>query len=111
MTTTLCWNCKNACGKCSWSKKFKKVKGWVAKKTIVKGDPNSLEPEIPSYLVISCPKFQEDDKPCKVNNKGVAQWLGINVSTYLDKTTLEQREKNKQLYLDYLISQKKKEKL
>ena len=108
MTTTLCWTCQNACGKCSWSKKFKKVKGWVAKKTIVKGDPFGLEPEIASYLVIECPKFQKDETICKVTNKQVAEWLGIQFHKYLNNTPLDKREENKQRYLECLISQKQR---
>lgn len=56
---TLCWTCANACGKCSWSKGFKKVKGWTAKRTIIKSNETSLIPEIKSYMVLNCPKYQK----------------------------------------------------
>lgn len=105
---TLCWSCKNACGKCSWSKKFKKVKGWVAEKTIIKGDPNGLEPEIKSYLVISCPKYKPDSPPISITNEKVAKWLGVNIHTYMHKTPLAERNKYKAMYFEYLLSNKTK---
>lgn len=49
----LCWNCKNACGGCSWSKCFKPVEGWGATPTTI--DDN--EGNIRSYRVHSCPEF------------------------------------------------------
>ena len=45
---TLCWDCKNAGGGCSWSKEFKPVKDWEAKKA---GD---------SFTVIKCPMFNRE---------------------------------------------------
>ena len=30
-----CWYCTKACGRCSWSKNFTPIKGWVAEKVIV----------------------------------------------------------------------------
>ena len=60
---TLCWSCKNAVGRCSWSEvdeskknrpiKYEPVNGWVAVKT-ERGDYNS-------YVVLSCPEFVPDD--------------------------------------------------
>ena len=60
---TLCWWCKNAVGRCSWSEvdesqknrpiKYEPVSGWVAVKT-ERGDYNS-------YVVLSCPEFVQDD--------------------------------------------------
>ena len=60
---TLCWSCKNAVGRCSWSEvdeskkdrpiKYEPVNGWVAIKT-ERGDCNS-------YVVLSCPEFVPDD--------------------------------------------------
>ena len=53
---TLCWNCENALGKCSWSKSFEPVPGWTAQETIIEGNRKM----IPSYLVISCPEFKDE---------------------------------------------------
>lgn len=49
--TNLCFDCGKACGKCSWSRDFTPVKGWVAKQTR------------DSYEIMSCPEFDLDDKP------------------------------------------------
>jgi hypothetical protein len=107
---TLCWNCANACGKCCWSKKFKKVKGWIAKKTIIKGDPNGLEPNIDSYLVIECPKFIKDERSlCTlgVTNTIVAKKLGFScLRTYMRNTTKQQRDDNKQKYIMEMLERR-----
>lgn len=109
---TLCWTCAKACGKCSWSKKFKKVKGWTAKKTIIKGDPAGLDPEIKSYLVLKCPLYEKEhfkeQHIVKVSNKVVTEWLGINTRTYFRTTTRKEREQNKQRYIDEVLNKKKK---
>lgn len=61
---TLCWRCKKAVGRCSWtglysSKKvrFEPVPGWVAVKSI--GIPGRKSE---SYLVLSCPEFDPDER-------------------------------------------------
>lgn len=53
---TLCWECKNACGGCSWSKNFEPVAGWNALPTTLKSCSGRIEQ---SYLVRSCPKYVE----------------------------------------------------
>lgn len=105
---TICWSCQNACGKCSWSRKFEEVKGWVAEKTTIKGESNSLIPEIPSYRVIKCPKYLPDKHSNSftnfVKNSEVAKWLGITTRTYFRNTTRKEREENKQRYiLEYVL--------
>lgn len=60
---TLCWSCKNAVGRCSWSEvdeskktrpiKYEPVNGWVAIKT--------KKMHYNSYVVLSCPEFIPDD--------------------------------------------------
>ena len=32
----ICFDCKKACGGCSWSKNFTPVKGWLANKTKIR---------------------------------------------------------------------------
>lgn len=54
---SLCWQCKRAYGLCSWSDRFKPVKGWEAEPTIVKGHK---EEDIKSYVVKKCPLFIQD---------------------------------------------------
>lgn len=62
----LCWNCKNACGGCEWSKSFEPVDGWVARKIPTEGlygfitelkNPSLTKP---SYHIFDCPKFVRD---------------------------------------------------
>lgn len=99
---TLCWTCQNACAKCSWSRKFKKVKGWIAEKTIIKGNQDGLVQRIPSYRVIKCPKYIPDSDCSStriVSNDEVAKWLNILPRRYYRITTLKEREENKQRYI------------
>lgn len=51
----LCWQCKNACGGCSWSRKVNPmpVAGWDAEPTIVK----DCDGDFPSYKIKKCPLF------------------------------------------------------
>lgn len=62
---SICLDCKNACGGCSWSAvdpatgrlRFEPVKGWVAEKTVLKiGRRGEC-----SYRVKACPLFAQDD--------------------------------------------------
>lgn len=46
----LCFSCEKSDGKCSWSKNFTPVDGWVAKKTNIKKIGSS-------YFVKECPKY------------------------------------------------------
>ena len=52
----ICWRCKNATGKCSWSAFGKPVKGWEATPYVVKSDN---ERPINTYSITSCPQFAE----------------------------------------------------
>ena len=54
---TLCWDCKNACGGCSWSRTFTPVKGWVAEPTKLKGS-HEYSAIIDSYKIFECPEFE-----------------------------------------------------
>jgi hypothetical protein len=57
---SLCWQCKRAYGTCSWSHRFKPVKGWEAIPTRINGEKKSKQPEIQSYEVKKCPMFIQD---------------------------------------------------
>lgn len=54
--TTICWDCKKALGKCSWSNgTARPVEGWTAIPTkirVQKGQNND------SYIVLECPLFE-----------------------------------------------------
>lgn len=49
---TLCWDCANCTGGCSWSTEFIPVKGWVATPT--------HSQYFDSFIVESCPLFDRD---------------------------------------------------
>ena len=40
---TLCWNCGNACGGCSWSDDLEPVEGWHARETYMKSSDNYIK--------------------------------------------------------------------
>ena len=56
---TLCWDCANATGGCSWSDYWEHspVPGWIAIPTKLK---LNNETNGSSYAVISCPEFIRD---------------------------------------------------
>lgn len=54
---SLCWDCANACGLCSWSHDFTPVPGWDARATKLYN--NNKGRFIDSYHVIECPEFVE----------------------------------------------------
>lgn len=53
---TICWDCKNATGGCSWSKDFTPVDGWKAKPTKIKAVTRNTKMHN-SYIVLSCPQY------------------------------------------------------
>ena len=56
---TLCWDCDNATGGCSWSEHMNHtpVKGWYAVRNDIKTKEGT---HTESYIVISCPEFVRD---------------------------------------------------
>lgn len=58
-TQTLCWDCANACGDCSWSRytERKAVEGWKALERLVTVDGDLIDA---SYCVMECPEFIRD---------------------------------------------------
>lgn len=57
MEHTICWDCKKATGRCSWSEKLEPVKGWNAEPTV---RHEFHEREMRSFLVRACPEFEAD---------------------------------------------------
>lgn len=53
--STICFDCKNACGGCSWSRSFRPVPGWKAEETSLFAGKDKERTK--SYRVISCPEF------------------------------------------------------
>ena len=58
---TICWDCRNATGHCSWSryKSFRPVEGWDVIPTKI--NDGTRNPQS-SYIVLRCPLFDPDDK-------------------------------------------------
>ena len=54
---SLCWNCKNCFGGCSWAERFEPVEGWSAERTTIE----YFNTKTPSFLVRDCPLFAVDD--------------------------------------------------
>ena len=67
-SSTLCWSCKNACGKCSWSEcdketgelKWQPVKGWraIRTKVLMNSCGGARRHYETSYIVKSCPQYE-----------------------------------------------------
>ena len=58
---TLCWQCAQECGGCSWSSlAHKPVDGWAAERRdiYIRNKPDPLE----SYIVESCPEYVPDGR-------------------------------------------------
>lgn len=54
----LCWDCKKACGDCSWSDgSFTPITGWVATPVYKAKNKN----EIYTYHIYECPEFEKED--------------------------------------------------
>ena len=59
----LCWDCKNACGRCSWSQSFTPVRGWVAEATTINTQVTGRNQKhynitMDSYDIKECPLFE-----------------------------------------------------
>ena len=73
---SLCMDCKNSCGNCTWSSKYKPVNGWKASKTIIQDSHRN----IPSYKVEECPCYCADrphKQGYKITNEAVNALCGI----------------------------------
>lgn len=60
---TLCWDCENCIGGCSWSKDFKPVEGWKAE--AVTNSDNS-----DTYFVHECPQFKKGNVKVNIESDG-----------------------------------------
>ena len=59
---SLCWDCKKAVGRCSWSRRFEEVDGWTAIRRDVQCGRRDDKPIYErSYFVIDCPEFVADE--------------------------------------------------
>ena len=97
-TDSLCWDCGRALGGCSWSKRFKPVKGWEAEKTVIQDVRGDCE----SYHVISCPRYRPDRRKT-ISMPEVLKALNINRHVYYQSSIkeIERRLKAKGLNIIY----------
>ena len=51
-SNTICWECVNACGDCSWSESGIPVKGWEAEESSRQSSLGTI------YIVKACPMFE-----------------------------------------------------
>lgn len=56
---TICWKCKKACGKCSWSSRLEPVEGWDATPTKVVDSASGRRIVTDTFKVNHCPEFVE----------------------------------------------------
>ena len=68
-TTNICFDCQNACGRCSWTEinpdtkrpRFEPVPGWTAKPVLLNvGGMRDRARLIETYHVTQCPQFIPD---------------------------------------------------
>ena len=69
---TICWECSNATGFCSWSREHKPVKGWEAIPTEYSEGRKTVQ----SFIVQKCPLFS-CDKPRYMTHKQIAEIIGV----------------------------------
>lgn len=82
MNRQLCWNCKNACGNCSWSDgTFTPVEGWDATPTKILHSSGNIKIYTDSFDIKKCPEFIHDI-PIRLSKKEIAEKLGISMRTY-----------------------------
>ena len=92
----ICFDCKNACGACSWSAvdpatgkvKFEPVPGWTAEKVILNAGWSNGKPYFTeTYHIKACPLFDKD-KPRISNNDELTETESrdfVGIARYLVK--------------------------
>ena len=57
----ICWDCKNACGGCNWSRALKPVDGWDAE--LIEYIPWGTKSQTlhTTYYIKQCPEFVKDE--------------------------------------------------
>ena len=54
---TLCWDCQNCTGGCTWSRIFEPVEGWTVEETAEPTWVGKVQKMIPCINVVDCPEF------------------------------------------------------
>lgn len=58
--TNICFDCENACGGCSWAKKYEPVPGWTAEKCHLPVNNFGGVQFVETYHITACPEFIPD---------------------------------------------------
>lgn len=67
--TNICFDCKKACGGCSWSEidpntekpRFEPVEGWTAEETVLRVYEQDRTRFEKTYHITACPLFERDE--------------------------------------------------
>lgn len=97
---TKCWSCKNANGKCSWSKNFQPVEGWTAIKTIIPSDNEE------SYLVYKCPNYVLDKTMLSVEQ--ISKILHISIRSFYKLGEQKVLMRLQKLHYDVILTNENK---
>ncbi len=85
-SNNICFDCKKACGQCSWSAAdpltgellFEPVPGWTAEKIEQNSNYRYKYPNT-TYHITACPLFEQDDKrklnPAELTAQEEKAWL------------------------------------
>lgn len=76
----ICFDCRRACGGCSWSSydpktgeiRFQPVSGWVAVRTVILNSNRNGKVYLKTWHVTACPLF-EPDPPRESNPAGLTE--------------------------------------
>ena len=74
---TLCWECDNAVGKCSWIEDFEPIPNWDATPTKIDNNDGKI---LDSFLVHECPLFKPDRIFISVNR--LARKLNMSIRDF-----------------------------
>ena len=92
---SICIDCANCIGNCSWSQSFTPVEGWTAISSKFYDNGHKVR----TYRVISCPLFKYDNSNaygyrtsvdtlaslCGVSVRSIARWSLYKINKYLQK--------------------------
>lgn len=90
---SICSNCVNCVGKCSWSACFKPVKGWTTQK--VEYNAQGLNKNGFSYNVKQCPLYEVEERAKKKIDKSVSQTINrlMRKRNYWKQRAYEERRR------------------
>lgn len=81
-----CWTCKKCAGQCSWSKKFKPIKGWTAEPHKIKRGPKT-------FRIYECPEYEFEPYTREMTIDEIAEYLNTSKKTvfrYIGRNIISQ---------------------